>query len=235
MRQTFHFSRYARFLYGRDLQRTPSASAVCAVFGDSRTPKQSNSLSIFAIVVIFFGILAACGRPTPERYPSRDYNIDEVTNIARGILSTLQEKSFKSNREYCGYIGIDPTGQVRAAPASKGRVNLCRAVNQPLDWHIIAHYHTHGAYDSRQNTERPTALDITGGLGQAGLVGFVSTPGGRFWKIGFKGVGEVAATLVCGQGCLPQDPLFQDIHQVESTYTLDDLMDLDDRTSTPKN
>ncbi len=175
-------------------------------------------------------ILAACGGPLPERYHSRDYDLREVTALARSVLATLQTQSFKTNREYCGYIGIDPVGQVRAAPASKGRVNTCRAVNQPLDWHIIAHYHTHGAYDARHNTERPTALDITGGLGQAGIVGFVSTPGGRFWQIGLKDSTQPAAKLLCDQGCLPQDPRYKDVHPTKSSYSLADLVALGEQS-----
>ena len=142
-----------------------------------------------------------------------------MTNVARRTLASLQTPSFKENREYCGVIGIDPNGQIQAGEATRGRSKLCVPLRIPSDWLIIASYHTHGSYDPRAHSEVPSVQDMTS-VASLGIVGYVSTPGGRFWF--YDGRTETAQ-LICGPGCLAQDPLYRQDRPVNSSYTLAQL------------
>ena len=135
------------------------------------------------------------------------------------MLRDLQRPSFTENREYCGVIGIDPEGTLRAAEPTRGRAKLCITFNVPETWQIVAIYHTHGAYDRRAHSEVPSVQDIES-VSAGRVLGYVSTPGGRFWS--FSGISR-DANLICGPGCLPADPRYRQDRPVNTYYTIDDL------------
>lgn len=153
--------------------------------------------------------------------PTRTVTVDEgqVTALAKSVLRDLQRPSFQENREYCGVIGVDPAGALRAAEPSRGRSKLCITFNVPEDWHIVAIYHTHGAYSPTAHSEVPSVQDIQS-VSANSLLGYVSTPGGRFWS--FSGIDQTAA-LICGPGCLPSDPRYRQDRPVKSFYTMREL------------
>ena len=170
--------------------------------------------------VMSLALIVGCvNQAPPERYHSKDYDLDEMTDLARRTLSDLQDISIAENREYCGVIGIDPNGVLRAAAASRGGRSTCFTLNVPFDWWIVGSYHTHGGYDPQIRSEVPTVQDMES-VSKFRLVGFLSTPGGRFWK--YDGKTQTAEQL-CGVRCLPSDPEYRPDGFVETFYTLEDL------------
>ena len=125
---------------------------------------------------------------------------DEVA-LAKQVLSEIQHKSIKRNREYCGLIGYDASGQLMATEPRRGHQASCRPRPEPDGMEVTASYHTHAAYRQVYDNEVPSVIDVEGDMGD-GINGFVATPGGRLWFIdGETGVSR----LLCGPRCLPSD------------------------------
>lgn len=129
----------------------------------------------------------------------------ELINIARESLASIQNQSFKSQREYCGLIGRTTAGELIVSPARRGRTSGCdergfadRSITP------VASYHTHGAYHADADSEVPSTMDVDMDH-HHGVFGFVATPGGRFWVIDHR---SRTARQICGMGCLPSDPMF---------------------------
>lgn len=144
-----------------------------------------------------------------------------VVAAARAVLSDLQAISFASNREYCGILGRNDEGQMVASAPRAGQRDSCRPRNPRSTDTLIASFHTHAAHDIGADSEVPSSNDLRADM-EDGIDGFVATPGGRFWFIdGTRGV----AHLICGPGCLPQDPNYDPAHAgpIASRYTLRDL------------
>lgn len=127
--------------------------------------------------------------------------------LAKAMLSALQERSFKQNREFCGFIGRDADGKLFASKVYRGKQARCSARVRLKDGaELLAHFHTHGRFLPRFDNEVPSAIDVENEQMQ-GTRGYVSTPGGRFWMIdGPSGT----VKMVCGPGCLPVDPGYLD-------------------------
>ena len=151
--------------------------------------------------------------------PAVNVSEAQVNALAKSVLRDLQSPSFRENREYCGVIGVDSAGVLRAAAPTRGRSKLCVTFNVPETWQIVAIYHTHGGYDLNAHSEVPSVQDIQS-VSANGLLGYVSTPGGRFWS--FSGINQTA-TLLCGPGCLPADPRYRQDRPVKTFYTMDEL------------
>jgi hypothetical protein len=129
----------------------------------------------------------------------------ELINIARKSLASIQNQSFQSQREYCGLIGRTTAGELIVSPARRGRSNGCdergfsdRTITP------VASYHTHGGYHEDADSEVPSTMDVDMDH-HHGVFGFVATPGGRFWVIDHR---SRTAKQICGMGCLPSDPMF---------------------------
>ena len=154
----------------------------------------------------------AAGRPVlmtqPRPYPSRGIPVVEATasgtelRYVSGILTRLQRESFAKNREYCGYIGLDPLGQWVSTPVMQGNEASCPLPNIPAGMRLVASYHTHGTYSPYYASEWPTTQD---GATDASddIDGYISTPGGRLWHVDTD---TMSVSELCGRGCLPQDP-----------------------------
>ena len=82
--------------------------------------------------------------------------------------------------------------------------SVCQPDIPPAGWTLIASYHTHGAYDPRADSEVPSPGDVEADF-QEGVNGYVSTPGGRFWRID---AAHGVADMICGEGCLAVDPTY---------------------------
>ena len=123
----------------------------------------------------------------------------------KATLNRLQSVSFSSNREYCGYLLRTPDSNLAAPAAAKGRISSCRAHNPPEDHLIVASYHTHGAFEYDTPAEFPSVSDLEADEA-AGIDGYISTPGGRFWYVDEI---ELVVSQICGVGCMIQDSNFE--------------------------
>lgn len=152
-------------------------------------------------------LLAACvialGAPVTWAWGADAQTAEELA-FARGYLSALQKRSFRSGREYCGFFGYDRKGRMVAVKPRPGGAATCTAYWPHERIRVFASYHTHGVWDGYSDGEVPSVEDLESDMGD-GIHGYVSTPGGRFWFIdGPLGV----AWQICGSGCLPVDPGF---------------------------
>ncbi len=122
----------------------------------------------------------------------------------REVLAELQWRSFRANREFCGIMGLTEDGEIVISRPRRGRVDSCRPRDPWRADHLIASFHTHGAFDPDSDAELPSVDDVLADMNE-GVDGWVATPGGRLWFIdGLTGV----IRQICGLGCLPQDPDF---------------------------
>jgi hypothetical protein len=125
--------------------------------------------------------------------------------FARDYLNNLQARSFRNDREYCGFFGYDRTGKLVAVKPRAGDANSCVAYWPRGSIDVVASYHTHGAWDKLSDGEVPSVEDVESDIADE-IDGYISTPGGRLWFVdGDKWV----AHLVCGRDCLASDPDFR--------------------------
>lgn len=145
----------------------------------------------------FFLFALLCGAPAAAQ------TSDEIA-FARGLLNSLQEKSFEERREYCGYIGYLEDGSLAATKPRPGREASCLIWRWPRKIDVVASYHTHANFDPQYYNETPSVEDVLGD-GAAGIDGYVATPGGRFWYVD----GETGSIRqLCSPGCMKVDPDF---------------------------
>lgn len=124
--------------------------------------------------------------------------------LVRQVFAQIQPLSFRDNREYCGYIGLNFDGELVATPATRGRVDSCFAADPDELEILYASYHTHGGYVPEDAVEVPSVEDVEGDVDE-GVDGYVATPGGRLWYIDTE---DMIVSQICGVGCLPSDPRF---------------------------
>jgi hypothetical protein len=147
---------------------------------------------------------------------------DEIALI-RKVFTKLQPLSIRYDREYCGYIGTDAAGVLRATEPFPGDASSCLPPD-PVDLAvIIASYHTHAAFSRDFHNEIPSQQDVEGDA-EDGIDGYVATPGGRLWYVDGR---AMTVHQICPVNCLPADPgfLFYDSGVVVKTYTLDALIE----------
>jgi proteasome lid subunit RPN8/RPN11 len=138
--------------------------------------------------------------------------------FVKAHLDSLQEKSFRENREYCGYIFVDEEGGFHAGRDYEGTESGCGVALKNARHKAIATYHTHGGYLAHYENELPSPDDLLNDLEEA-LDGYISTPGGRMWLTDAE---RDAAILLCKQGCLKVDEDFEvdESRVVKERYTL---------------
>lgn len=125
--------------------------------------------------------------------------------FAKSVLQQAQTFTLQAGKEFCGYIGIDRDGKMRATNATRGRLDECYSHDPPEDWNLIASYHTHGTFDPDVDSEVPSVLDVEADNSE-GVNGYIATPGGRMWFVDGK---NLRARQICGVGCLQSDPAFE--------------------------
>ena len=144
---------------------------------------------------------------------------EQVQAFAKQQLGNLQARSFAEDTEYCGIIFEDSNGELGAARILEGKQASCDiAYFDEPGMAPVASFHTHGGYSDEFDSEVPSTLDLESDMA-SGMDGYVSTPGGRFWRNDArKGV----AIQVCGERCLPQDPAYRPCpaQAPEPEYTL---------------
>lgn len=139
-----------------------------------------------------------CGLAAPLAAQSRD----EVA-FAKAVLASVQARSIALNREYCGYLGLDESGEFASGPVTRGSLDECTPV-WPEDIEVLASWHTHAGYDSGAWSEVPTVIDIEADEDD-GVDGYVATPGGRFW---FIDTTDMVVSQLCRGPCMMVDPRF---------------------------
>ncbi|WP_299303165.1 DUF4329 domain-containing protein [uncultured Litoreibacter sp.] len=142
----------------------------------------------------------------------------DLISAAKSTLASIQDNSFNADREYCGMIGRNSAGNIVITRPRKGRRDSC--LPRPFrtnDVDVLASYHTHGSHDPGADAEVPSLDDLRADK-EEGVIGFVATPGGRFWK---TEPNTDSVRLICGVGCLPTDPDYDpsDEGRVRSSYT----------------
>ena len=128
----------------------------------------------------------------------------EVDAFARRFLDSIQARSIADRREYCGYFFRDSAGQIKATPPRRGTFATCSMPVPTQGSGIFASYHTHGAYGPEYDNEVPSTTDLLSDF-QLGVDGYVSTPGGRVWRVSSA---ARDTTQICGLGCVTSDPGF---------------------------
>ena len=163
------------------------------------------------LVFIVIGIawLAIVGRALLNAKDESDFEItatdDEVAAFAREQLGSLQERSFAEGTELCGIIFENSDGELGSTPLRTGEAASCDIAYFDMPGMApVASYHSHGAFGKQYDSEVPSLLDFDSDVA-SGLDGYVSTPGGRLWRID---AGNEEAVQLCGPGCLDQDPAY---------------------------
>lgn len=179
-----------------------------------------------ASAILALAVLAACAAPPapgdrgahegpvltaqPRPYPSRGLPVVEATatgpelSYVTGLLTRLQRRSFAENREFCGYVGLDPEGNWMTTPTMAGSEAACPLPDIPPGMRLVASYHTHGTYSPYYASEWPTTQDMATDASDD-IDGYISTPGGRLWHVDTD---TMTVHEICGRGCLPQDPRY---------------------------
>ena len=186
--------------------------------GAANTNKMLYSLCAIAFAAVMFSQL------TRERSPPRERVVSTaaLTAYARTVLEDIQSRSIAKNQEYCGVIFEDEMGNLQTSTIyAGGRAACVLDWGVPLGNHVVASFHSHAAHDDRFDSEVPSVEDLANDI-DARIDGFVSTPGGRIWHIEWR---EEAATQLCGEACLEQDPNYanSDKERLPGTLTLEDL------------
>ncbi|MDN3645537.1 DUF4329 domain-containing protein [Pontixanthobacter aestiaquae] len=146
----------------------------------------------------------------------------QVEDFAREQLASLQRRSFSDDQELCAVIFEDSDGKLGTTRLVAGEQASCDiAYFDEPGMAPVASFHTHGAFSREYDSEVPSLLDMRSDIA-ARMDGYVSTPGGRFWRIDAQ---AGMAKLVCGEGCLPQDPSYVPCKAdvIASSYSIEQL------------
>ena len=128
-----------------------------------------------------------------------------IDQFAVSFLNTIQARSIRERREYCGYFFLNSAGQITATPPRPGTFASCDMPAPRVGQGIIASYHTPGAYGPGYDNDVPSTVDLTSDF-DFGIDGYVSTPGGRVWLVDFQ---TRSTTQLCGPRCVFTDPGFR--------------------------
>jgi len=155
-----------------------------------------------------------------------------VDRFAINFLNTLQPRSIRERREYCGYIILNQSGQLEATPPRPGTFAGCNMPAPQVGEGIIASYQTHGAYGPRYDNEVPSTVDLMSDF-DFGMDGYVSTPGGRVWLVDFQ---TRTTRQLCGLSCVYVDPGFvpQNEAGVRQVYDLEGIQRRQGFTAPPR-
>ena len=199
----------------------------------------SSALHSGPVLVIFFLTLVALSQLATlsampgsqgRSFPGLENAVETAAVIKR--LAPLQQLSFATSFEYCGYLGRTPDGAIGFTAMIRGGHNGCTPKMPDGGLSLVASMHTHGAYDPQVPAEFPTVRDMQSDTSE-GVNGYISTPGGRLW---FIDSAAAEARQLCGLGCLPQDPNFHagDYGPIATRYSYDELRDLESPNSINK-
>lgn len=162
---------------------------------------------ILTVCAVLWVVLAArfmINAATTEReYIPPTASQNAIESFVRTQLNSLQARSHAEGVELCGFVYEDEAGNLTTTEVYVGDVDSCSyEFRWPLDVRPVAGYHTHGSYNPQYDDEAPSIFDMEQDI-RFRIDGYVSTPGGRFWRIDWQ---NEKAIQICGEGCLDQDP-----------------------------
>lgn len=172
------------------------------------------------LFVLIGGLTACAVDPVPYDRPQPQTEAEIA--FMKTALDDIQKRSFSENREYCGYLMLEPDGRFSLSGMKKGRKSSCVPKDPKSSGEVVASFHTHGAYSSDHDSEYPSPDDIFADI-EEGNDGYVATPGGRLWYID-GAIGT--AKLLCGADCVISDAAYQPDEnppKIGRIYTLGDL------------
>jgi len=187
-------------------------------------PDLRSTRTILAICVVLWIVIVAramLNTKGPEAFVTT-VPASEVQAFAKEQLAALQQRSFAEDQELCAVIFEDSAGELSITPLISGEKASCDiAYFDEPGMAPVASLHTHGAFDDNYDSEVPSLLDMRSDI-ESGTDGYISTPGGRFWRIDSA---ARSAKKVCGEGCLAQDPAYKacDNYAPVESYTLKEL------------
>ncbi|MCB2084661.1 MAG: DUF4329 domain-containing protein [Sphingomonadaceae bacterium] len=190
------------------MQRAHSNTAVLAICG------------LLWVAIVMHSAIVAHDNPNRGRTPIA--SADAIKDFALLTLDNIQRRSFAERKEFCGLILEDKVGQLSISAVMEGRESECEL---PWAWsrdkYAVATFHTHGAYNVEFDSEVPSVQDLESDVSEQ-IDGFVSTPGGRLWRIDWQ---DEEARLVCDVGCLASDPRYRPdpLDSVVDRFTLPGL------------
>jgi hypothetical protein len=174
-----------------------------------------------AVALIGLVALVSCTQDAPVvgSGPPTIAETDDIDAFAKTMLDRLQPTSIAQGREYCGYIYETRDGGLAATPIIQGGEDFCD-LPEPDD-NTLASFHTHGGFSDKYDNEVPSVDDVQGDF-DAGIDGYVGTPGGRVWLIDYEA--QIARQL-CRALCITSDPDNDpdDAGFVPQTFTLPEL------------
>ena len=175
-------------------------------------------------------MLAACAEAPPlpadtpalskiQTLPPQVASSGDVDTFATEVLNSIQGRSIRESREYCGFIVRRPDGILETSRILPGGEDFCEIMQSSQN--VIASFHTHGSYSPRYDNEVPSLNDALSDI-EAGTDGYVSTPGGRVWRIDHE---TRIIEQLCGLGCVTSDPRNNTRHgaPVPNRFTLGQL------------
>ncbi|MGL1920297.1 MAG: DUF4329 domain-containing protein [Hyphomicrobiales bacterium] len=144
----------------------------------------------------------------------------EELEFMKEFFSSIQQRTFDANREYCGHVGLDKDGYYITTEAKKGEEDSCLADDAPEGFESFASYHTHGAFSIDADSERPSTTDLEADIYEE-VDGYIATPGGRIW---FNDSVKQISTMLC-ENCVMMDPNFDEsqLDPVKKSYTVEQL------------
>jgi len=184
----------------------------------------STTRTLYIICAIAFAVIvirALLNVKGPEDFEVTVTPAD-VQAYARTPLSELQQRPFAGAVEPCGIIFEDSEGELGTTGLLEGERASCDiAYFDEPGMAPVASFHTHGAYGDEYDSEVPSVLDMESDINSR-MDGYISTPGGRFWRIDWQ---ARTAEQICGAGCLAQDPDYQPCPALDpkSEYTVSSL------------
>jgi len=168
-------------------------------------PRMKLVYAAIAILWVAIVVHSASTRKGPEDFVVT-VSQEEVQAFARARLGAMQARSFDDRLELCAIIFEDSEGKLQSSEVRPGDEATCdlKYFDAP-GMAPLASIHTHGAFDADYDSEVPSLIDLEGDIGDR-MDGYVATPGGRLWRVDWQ---RERAVLVCGAGCLAQDPAYR--------------------------
>ncbi len=182
--------------------------------------RKISGRTLTTVLGLFFAL--STGVPSSSHAEVEFEFENSLDSLAASVLNSVQQISFDNGVEYCGTV-YELDGVILSTPATKGKADSCDSDDDLDDAAtILASYHTHGSYSQDADTEVPSVDDLKGDIEEK-VKGYISTPGGRVWRIDGS---EENAIMLCGPGCILSDPNFEECEALppEEDYTLPKLM-----------
>lgn len=156
----------------------PEGSPDAAPAAKKRNPWIARGL------LIGVGVAAAAGGSSSgSPVADRMLRFKTQSEAALGVLNGINPTSIRENREYGGWVFINPDASYASTTPKKGEATKVqlppRSVVIPSGSRATASYHTHAAYDPRYDNENFSQRDLDNDK-ELGLDGYLATPAGQF-------------------------------------------------------